>query len=95
MGNQNKKYKEEKYFRPNQYEIDEYAEVMRGRFPELDEEQIMNLIYDDIDDQIAEAKKKGIPIEDSKYVPSEQEDNDDEYSNRPSHISNMSSDYYG
>ena len=55
----------------------------------------MNLIYDDIDDQIAEAKKKGIPIEDSKYVPSEQEDNDDEYSNRPSHISNMSSDYYG
>lgn len=45
---------------------------MRGRFPELDQEQIMNLIYDDIDDQIAEAKRKGIPIEDSKYVPAEQ-----------------------
>ena len=35
----------------------------------MGEEQIMNIILDDIDEQEAEAKRRGIPIEDSKYVP--------------------------
>ena len=35
---------------------------MKKKFPEMDDEQIMSLIFDDIDDQEAEARRKGLPI---------------------------------
>ena len=40
----------------------------------------MSLIFDDIDEQEAEARRRGLPIEDSKYLPAhlEEEDLDEE-----------------